>query len=33
VWPALTEAGVSDAEIHQMLVDNPRHILQTKPQA
>ena len=30
VLPALTEAGVSDAEIHQMLVDNPRRILETK---
>jgi phosphotriesterase-related protein len=30
VLPALTEAGVSDTEIHQMLVDNPRTILETK---
>ncbi len=31
VLPALQEAGVSDLEIHQMLVDNPRDILETKP--
>jgi phosphotriesterase-related protein len=30
VLPALTEAGVSEAEIHQMLVDNPRTILGTR---
>jgi phosphotriesterase-related protein len=29
VLPALKEAGVADAEIHQMLVDNPRRILET----
>jgi phosphotriesterase-related protein len=28
VLPALLEAGVTDAQIHQMLVDNPRTILQ-----
>jgi phosphotriesterase-related protein len=31
VPPALVEAGVTDAEIHQMLVDNPRTILQRSP--
>lgn len=31
VLPALQEAGVSDLEIHQMLVDNPRAILETRP--
>jgi phosphotriesterase-related protein len=31
VLPALREAGVSDVEIHQMLVDNPRTILETRP--
>jgi phosphotriesterase-related protein len=29
VLPALKEAGVADAEIHQMLLDNPRRILET----
>jgi phosphotriesterase-related protein len=31
VLPALRQAGVSDVEIHQMLVDNPRTILETRP--
>lgn len=30
VLPALKEAGVSEAEIHQMLVENPRSILEKK---
>jgi phosphotriesterase-related protein len=30
VLPALQEAGVSETEIHQMLVDNPRTIFETR---